>query len=294
MTSHKIALATAKHLPTGSDDAEGLITALKDVGLCASITIWSDPTVDWAKFDAVLMHTPWDYTDRLKEFSKWVNEVNAKSYLVNGNFFGWNHDKSYLLELSSRGIAIPSSIVLPTGRHSSSEQLRGLLGEGILVIKPAVGAGGRRAYKCKNVETANQLLHDGELALTKVLVQKYEPAITVDGEYSTVVLGGEVSHTVLKSAHAGEFRVQDHYGGTTAMVAMPTGAHGLIEHLMALLSEMPIYARIDYIIRDTGELVLMEAELIEPDLFLRLHKPSFQALARLSVTAASRKNLRLG
>jgi glutathione synthase/RimK-type ligase-like ATP-grasp enzyme len=278
VTALQVALATAEHLPAGSADAEGLISSFNELSIYCSVAVWSDYTIDWTRFDAVIMHTPWDYTFRLDDFRQWITELAGKTYLVNSRFFAWNHNKSYLLELADNDVDIPRSIILESGGHSDATQLKNALGEGSLVVKPAVGAGGRKAFKCEDAETASRLLHDSELTAGAVLVQRYEPSI-INGEYSTIVIRGTVSHTVRKSARPGEFRVQDHYGGTVARVATPTGAHELAERLQTYLPERPLYARVDYVMRDSGRLILMEVELIEPDLFLRYFTPSFSSLA---------------
>ncbi len=47
------------------------------------------------------------------------------------------------------------------------------------------------------------------------MLQQFQTAVLSEGEWSLVFLGGEASHTVLKNALPGDFRVQEEFGGTT-------------------------------------------------------------------------------
>jgi hypothetical protein len=99
------------------------------------------------------------------------------------------------------------------------------------------------------------------------LVQPLAPEILGAGEWSLVFVGGAFSHAVLKRGAAGEFRVQEEYGGH----ALP-GDPGpeVTAQAAAVLAAAPgrsAYARVDGIVR-AGTFVLMELELIEPVLYL--------------------------
>ena len=42
-----------------------------------SIVAWDDPSIDWASFRAVIIRSPWNYTERLDEFLAWIDRVDA-------------------------------------------------------------------------------------------------------------------------------------------------------------------------------------------------------------------------
>ena len=112
---------------------------------------------------------------------------------------------------------------------------------------------------------------DEILTTTAALVQPFFPEIASEGEWSLFFFGGEFSHAVLK--------VLDDIGTTTACsdgssAAPSTRMHpepSLLAQARAALDvrsrEAPAYARIDGV-RRGADLYLMEAELIEPYLFL--------------------------
>src|SRR3982750_3172426 len=83
--------------------------------------------------------------------------------------------------------------------------------------------------------------------------------------------GGKYSHAVHKRPRAGDFRVQEKHGGTAEPADAPgmlvTQAAAMLDGIAGLGYENLAYARIDGV-EVGGRLRLMEAELIEPQLFL--------------------------
>src|SRR3982751_1456682 len=111
----RLALATAI-AATGQDhDLAPLLEACARAGLGADVVAWDDPTVSWNRFDAVLLRSPWDYTERHAEFMAWCERVNRVSMLLNPlHVLRWNTDKHYLAELAATGVpVVPSFFVEP-------------------------------------------------------------------------------------------------------------------------------------------------------------------------------------
>ena len=59
-TTRRLALATCEHLPGIHPDDVHLAAALAARGIEPVACTWSDPSVDWAGFDAVLIATDHD------------------------------------------------------------------------------------------------------------------------------------------------------------------------------------------------------------------------------------------
>ncbi len=98
------------------------------------------------------------------------------------------------------------------------------------------------------------------------MVQPYLEELVRKGEWSLVFLGGRFSHAVLKRPAPGDFRVQKEFGGRL-VPAEPTSQ--AIEEAQAILAAAPkphLYARVDAV-EIEGRLVLVELEMIEPELF---------------------------
>ncbi len=163
-----------------------------------AIVSWDDASVDWASFSAVIIRSPWDYTDRLDEFLAWVDRVDAATVLVNGaESVRWSADKRYLADLAAEGIPIaPTTFVVP-GEAAPSV-------EGLHVVKPTVGAGSSGARRCAPHEVADHvaLLHaEGRTAM----VQPYLDLLDERGETShcfvwSTVTASTLSHAFRKGA----------------------------------------------------------------------------------------------
>ena len=80
------------------------------------MTVWDDPQVDWAGFDAALLRSAWDYTERIGEFLEWVERTAAVTRLLNPPpVVRWNSDKHYLQDLAQLGVPIVASEFRRTG-----------------------------------------------------------------------------------------------------------------------------------------------------------------------------------
>ena len=150
---------------------------------------------------------------------------------------------------------------------SGAEQAAALAGFGDeIVIKPAIsgGAFGTIRTSATSAEAREHLA--GLAGAGDALVQPYLPEVEA-GEVSLMYFGGELSHAVLKRPARGDFRVHAEHGGSVA-THVPTEAERAVAD--AVLAAIPVpatYARIDLVTTAGGPL-LMEAELIDPELFL--------------------------
>jgi hypothetical protein len=81
----------------------------------------------------------------------------------------------------------------------------------------------------------------------------------------------------VKRPAKGDFRVQEQFGGTEIAVTPAREAHMLAENALAALPTPVLYARMDMVRDERGQFRLMEAELIEPSLFLN-HAPDRGAM----------------
>jgi glutathione synthase/RimK-type ligase-like ATP-grasp enzyme len=98
----------------------------------------------------------------------------------------------------------------------------------------------------------------------------YERRLVERGEWSLLFFAGAYSHAVRKRPRAGDFRVQANHGGTLAAAEPPPR---LVTDARRLVGRVGgpdlLYARVDGFEGADGGFVLVELELIEPELFLR-------------------------
>ena len=70
----------------------------------------------------------------------------------------------------------------------------------------------------------------------------------------------------------GDIRSQEEFGSTLKPISPPNEAKLLAEKVLNSIKENLTYARVDMIKAKDGSFLLMELELIEPCLYLSLHK----------------------
>jgi hypothetical protein len=82
-------------------DAPLLLHALAHVGVDAAQVVWDEPSVDWDRYDLVVLRSTWDYATRRDEFLAWARGVTK---LVNPyQVVEYSSDKHYLDDVASRG-----------------------------------------------------------------------------------------------------------------------------------------------------------------------------------------------
>jgi glutathione synthase/RimK-type ligase-like ATP-grasp enzyme len=215
----------------------------------------------------VCLRSTWDYHLRWEEFREWVRGFGGKGRLWNpAATVLWNADKLYLRDLAAAGVALPRTSWFEPGTRPAVPALLEEWGVTRAVLKPRVSA---TAFGTHVVSRDCALGETDWAALERsgCLLQTFVPEIQSRGEVSLVFLDGGFSHAVLKRPGAGDFRVQKDFGGT---LDTATPADRTIEFGVAALAAAArpwLYARVDLVETDTGP-VLMEVELIEPDLFL--------------------------
>jgi len=175
----------------------------------------------------------------------------------------WNTDKRYLRELAERGVAIPPTTFTDALSQEVIERTFADTGADELIVKPAVSGG---AWKTRRLRRGEAVGATDGMAM---LLQPFLPTIETEGETSLLYFGGRLSHAVNKRPVAGEFRIQEEFGGQYALVPEPPAAAvALAEQVLQAVGEPLLYARIDMVPDADGRWLLMEADLIEPDFYL--------------------------
>ena len=277
MTSRRIALATYEggH-PTLKDDRL-LQEELRRRGFDADLVAWSDPGVAWERFGVVVVRSTWDYHRRIAEFDRWLGRLGSLPISVSNPvpLMTWNLRKTYLRDLRDRGVRLPLTLF---GEEIERSRVEDASGAKHWVVKPLVGAGaeGIRLLERRDLAAA---LDRGAIDAKACFVQEFIPEIRTAGEISLVFIEGRFVGAVEKTPAAGDFRVQEDHGGRFRILPHPDPAlvrtaAGWIERVPG----KPLYARVDGCLTRDG-FVLMELELVEPELFLRLDPRLVDALA---------------
>ena len=262
----RIALITGSRMPKPDPETHLLVAALAAHGIDTLVTTW-DADLDWAQFPLIVLRSPWDYFERLNEFLPWAARVAAQTRLLNPfPVIDWNCHKRYLRELGENGLPVVPTLWLEQGCPDSAARLATLPWPEV-VIKPAVSIGAINTRRGQRDDPASRNHVANLLASGDVMVQPFLPGIASEGEISLIFFGGEFSHAIRKVPQAGDYRVQDMYGGSVHAHAPAPEEIELATSALSLTPLPTTYARVD-LVHHEGRLLIMELELIEPELFL--------------------------
>jgi glutathione synthase/RimK-type ligase-like ATP-grasp enzyme len=280
-----VAFATYDQEPGISADDALAAAVLGQAGITVTPAVWDDPGVDWSAFDAIVIRSTWDYHLKANHFERWLRTFTPSGTRL-WNPPGpvlWNMNKRYLLDLARRGVnAVPTGY-LTAGDRPGLEAVLERRGWDEAVVKPAVAVGSHGAWRTSRATAqADQARFASQLAARDVLVQPFLPEVTSQGEWSLVFLGGQYSHAVLKRPAEGDFRVQEHLGGSSAPAEADQALVEQAQSALAAVGGPLLYARVDGVERG-GRLVLTELEIIEPSLFLGLAPGAGQRFAEAIV-----------
>jgi len=283
----RIALVTAIAAAGLDDDLTPLLDACTRAGLTTQVRAWDDPTVAWSRFDAAILRSPWDYTERLDEFLSWCRRVSSQTRLVNPlPVIEWNTDKHYLADLAARGVPIVPTVFIEPDMEPLPA-LQAFLAEHAdaaeFVVKPSVGAGSKDAQRYARSQEFAAANHLARLldADRGAMLQPYLPSVDEHGETALMYFAGEFSHAIRK----GPLLRRDEAPTDMLFAAEEIGARtpaedelALAQRVMAVsrdvlkLPQPPLYARVDLIRDRDNNPCLLELELCEPSLFFA-HSP---------------------
>lgn len=261
---------------------DGLVVkALQDRGFRVTRKSWSDPEFDWSSTKAVLFRTTWDYFDRYEEWKGWLEKVNQVTEMINPySLVQWNMDKHYLRDLQEKGVNIPETHYVEIGVVTKLAALFAQKEWTECILKPCISGAARHTYR---IDLSN--IYEHEPIFQKLIqeeammLQPFQKNVVEKGEISLMVMGGQFTHAVLKIAKAGDFRVQDDFGGTVHEYQPTSEEIAFAEKAVAACDPQPFYARVDIIRDNNNELAVIEMEMIEPELWFRLNPKAAEVLA---------------
>jgi hypothetical protein len=284
----KICLATCHQLPEPDVDESVLLEACLSAGLDAEYAGWDDPSVDWSRFDSVVLRSTWNYYLDPEAFTAWVDRVAGVCTLWNpADVILGNLDKHYLADFQRRGIPIvPTRFV----DGSSPVPLATLVDEEAwddFVVKPTISAASYMTRRFSRGELAEaQAYLDSILAKRDAMVQKFLPRVAQGGEVNLVVIDGALTHGVTKHP-----RFHDGVESVSEEAIQPNAAQrAFVERVLAVAPHDLLFARVDLMELAEGDWALSELELIEPSLFFLQSPPALakfvEALALVSSRSA--------
>ncbi len=246
--------------------------AMADRGLATEEVPWRSPAVDWDRYTAVYICTPWDYPPYLDQFLAVLERIDeSKALLVNDiDIVRWNLDKSYLLELACLGAPVVPSLAFESFAAEACPSWFSSLDTDRLVVKPIVGANAKDTFVIdRSLDATSMRLLSTAFARTAFLVQPFIESVQTQGEFSLFFFGGKYSHAIQKVPRPGDFRTQEEHGGDIKSFKAPAKLIAAAEHVLGCLQSAPVYVRADFVLDPEHGPLLMELEMVEPALYFR-------------------------
>jgi glutathione synthase/RimK-type ligase-like ATP-grasp enzyme len=257
---------------------------LQQAGIDVAAVPWTS-TGSFAGFDLVLPLVAWGYHH---DWPRWLRllgrfEVERVPLANPVPLLRWNSDKAYLAELASNGVSTVPSMTVDHLDDAGLRDARERFACDQLVVKPLVSASAHGTFRIAGGDTVPDAVRGW-----RMLVQPWLHRIVDAGEYSLIFFDGTFSHAVRKLPRPGEFRVQPEFGGIISRCEPPDGATELALQALELAPAASSYARVDLVVGNTGELAIIELELIEPALFVAQAPDAAPRFAAAVASAAQR------
>ena len=263
----KIALLTCATWP-GIQEKERAIAKEFSPHIQVDVVVWNDAAVNFRDYQCLIFRTTWDYFEQPEQFAAWLEKIAQLGIkTINPiSAIRRNQHKFYLKQLQSLGIDIIPTVFIAKNSGMDLATLIPTQWQRV-IIKPAVSGGAYLTRLFDRSEISSVAAEYTPIAAERdLLIQPFMPEIQQQGELSLLFFGGEFSHAVLKRPSAGEFRVQSQFGGNYRAIEVSEELIATAMQIIAAFGGELVYARVDGIIAD-GKFLLMELELIEPDLY---------------------------
>ena len=277
----RIAFATSAALKDLTDDDRTAVEPLKRRGITVVPAVWNDPAVKWEGFDQVIVRSPWDYHRHGAAFLAWFTHLDRAGVRVQNPtpVLRWNLDKVYLKGIEERGGSIVPTEWIETGGPIDLAAVLRRRGWPRAVVKPTISASAADTW-ITSVPEARE--HEARivpiLQRCGLMVQPFLAEIATEGEISMLFYGGKYSHSVRKRPAAGDFRVQTDHGGTVEPATPSPETLRAAQQIVDLRGDELLYARVDGVVVG-DEFLLMEFEVLEPQLFLPYHPQGAERFA---------------
>lgn len=253
-------------------DDEHAIKPLSSLGWQVSTLSWRQNHCAWGDFDIVIIRSTWDYWNDVPAFLDTLEIIERETLLANRlDLVRWNLVKTYMRDLQQKAIGIVPTLWAGSLQPDFLAYYQEKLGVDEIVVKPVVGANGEDAFRVSERDTTECL--ESIVARFRnrdCMIQPFMPNIINEGEFSLFFFGGKYSHAILKKPAESEFRSQEERGAEIGSILPQDKLLKSARQVMDTLRPSPLYARIDFIRDAAGDFVVIELELIEPSLYLRM------------------------
>lgn len=273
MSCKRCAYLTMENTDGWCIDADLGFLPMEALGWQIDALPWRSSDPDWGQFDAVYIGTTWDYPEDPGLFMSVLESIDrSNAILVNDlEIVRWSMSKTYLRDLEAKGSTIVPSLWYDDMAPAVIEQAFHTHGTDQIIVKPVVSTNATDTFLLTR-DRAHEL--ERELSMTfsdrPFVVQPFIENIQREGEFSLFYFNSIFSHATRKIPMAGDFRVQEERGAKVLSIEPERALLETGNSVMNLVRPMPVYARADFVRAPDDRFLVMELEMIEPSMYLRM------------------------
>lgn len=253
----KVAIVSNDKFKNKIDEDINLQKELEINGIEADIISWKDITVDYSKYNCLILRSAWGYQNDYENFIRWLNFLKQFNISIfnSVDIIKNNIRKDMQFEILDKN----NIHHIPTIFVKENLDIRLLNKDN--VVKPIISGSGERTFKGDEVNllSINQVMNEKDNGL---MIQPYIEEVK-DGEYSIIYIDKENTHNMIRTPGVftqkkKPFQVFD---VPKKVLDLSNSVRDIKEYKDAL------YMRVDIV--NTKEPMVMEVELTEPDLLTR-------------------------
>lgn len=242
------------------------------------IISWEDKTIDYSKYDLIIIRSIWGFQENKTKFENWLNMLETQKIKVLNpiNVIKNNYDKEIQFNILNKyNIETIKTFFLPINKNIKSRILdlkaNNDLENNLIVLKPTISEGskdvylvGDNRYEFNNIIDINEVYNKYKNNKSKLMVQPFMKEI-FDGEYSICCINNKITHGIIKYKNA--------FTKTNMIKYIPADKidHKIIEIVNNILNikeyKDNLFLRIDFV-KQKKNFLVMEVELLDPNLFL--------------------------
>lgn len=283
MTTRRCAYLTMENPEGWAIDAELAFPSMQAMGWTIDALPWRSEDVDWDVFDAVYVGTPWDYPEDPGHFMEVLQSIDrSKAVLVNDmQLVEWSIPKTYLRDLEEKGIAVVPSMWADQYEDGTLQNAFDRFAVDKIIVKPVISTNATDTYLvCRQDIDSLQPVLAETFADRPCMMQPFVEHIQDEGEYSLFYFNREFSHAICKTPKPGDYRVQEEHGSEIVAVHAEPSLREAGDHVLRVVDPLPVYARVDFVRGADDRFLLMELELVEPSMYLRMDNEAPERFAR--------------